>query len=320
MIRCSWSVWLLFAGMLTGSSCRQETLPLVWEDLSPLGDEILFRMVAASDGTVWIAGGHTWHSGVVYRLDPGAWALLTELRTGKALLGLDLAADGTVAVTGVDGQIFLREPQGPWQDRHPNRWDLSRAIRLLPGGRMVVAGGNAFESGYMFAMEPGQGPMEAFEHLNRINELVCPDERTIIAAGYGVMYRSTDQGAHWEIGDISGDHFMQLAFPDSLTGYAVGYGGSILKTTNGGQDWKSLRKGRRLDTRGLPFRGVHFRDVETGVAVGDQGLAWLTRDGGKSWQRLEGLPSRSDLHCVLVVGNTLVVAGAQGLLQRASLP
>jgi hypothetical protein len=315
-----WPVCLLGAGMLLISSCRPESLPLIWEDLSPSGDETLFRMAAAPDGTLWIAGGQTWLSGVVYRLDPGAFALQIELETGKAFLGLDRAADGTLAVTGVDGQIFLRAPQGLWQDRHPNRWDLSRAIRLLPGGRMVVAGGNAFEAGYMFTMDPGQGPMQSFEHLNRINELVSPDERTLLAAGYGVIYLSIDQGAHWEILDVSGDHFMQLAFPDSLTGYAVGYGGSILKTTNGGQAWKSLRNGRRLDTRGRPFRGVHFRDADTGVAVGDQGLAWLTRDGGRSWLQLEGLPARADLHCALLRGDTLLVAGDRGRLYRASLP
>lgn len=313
--------WLVLLGLGFGlTSCRPDPLPLVWEDLSTGSRETLYRLLAEPDGGVWIAGGDTWYHGSVYHLPPGGLQALPDLQTEKALLGLDRGPDGSLAVTGVDGHIYLRSPAGTWQDRHPQRWEIARAIRILPSGRLVIGGGNAFESGYMFHMDPATPAAGQFDHLNRINDLACPDSASLIAAGYGIMYRSRDQGVHWEVLDVSGDHFMRLHFPNARTGFAVGYGGSILKTTDGGESWDRLRNGRRLDTRGLPFRAIHFRDERTGVIAGDKGLLWLTTDGGDSWRPLESPPGRADLHGVLLNGQTLLVCGDRGGLYRASLP
>lgn len=310
-------LWGLSFGL---ASCRPDPLPMVWEDLSTGKRETLYRLIADPDGGVWIAGGDTWYHGAVYHLPPGGLQVQTDLRTEKALLGLGRGPDGSLAATGVDGHIHLRSPDGNWENRHPQRWEISRAIRVLPSGRMVIGGGNAFESGYMFYMDPGDPATGQFDHLNRINDLACPEPGALVAAGYGIMYRSRDDGMHWEVLDVSGDHFMQMHFAGARIGYAVGYGGSILKTTDGGGRWERLRNGRRLDTRGLPFRAVHFRDESNGVVAGDRGILWLTTDGGDSWKPLESPPGRSDLHGVLLIGKTLLVCGERGGLYRASLP
>jgi photosystem II stability/assembly factor-like uncharacterized protein len=65
---------------------------------------------------------------------------------------------------------------------------------------------------------------------------------------------------------------------NSNTGYAVGNGGTILKTTNGGTNWVSQSSG----TPNHLF-GVYFININTGWAAGDVGIILKTTDGGTNW-------------------------------------
>ncbi len=72
---------------------------------------------------------------------------------------------------------------------------------------------------------------------------------------------------------------LDVHFPENAeVGYAVGAGGTILKTTDGGATWTAQNSGT---TRNL--RGVYFLDNSTGFAVGDNGTALKTTDGGGTW-------------------------------------
>jgi len=56
---------------------------------------------------------------------------------------------------------------------------------------------------------------------------------------------------------------------------AVGDGGTILRTTNGGINWISQSSGTTEN-----FRGVSFTDVNNGTVVGDYGTILRTNNGG----------------------------------------
>jgi photosystem II stability/assembly factor-like uncharacterized protein len=65
---------------------------------------------------------------------------------------------------------------------------------------------------------------------------------------------------------------------DSGVGYAVGDGGTILKSADAGTAWSALTSGTTQNLYGVYF----FNDAE-GVAVGDGGSILRTTDGGASW-------------------------------------
>ncbi|MFC1558519.1 YCF48-related protein, partial [candidate division KSB1 bacterium] len=65
---------------------------------------------------------------------------------------------------------------------------------------------------------------------------------------------------------------------DSNTGWAVGYEGTILHTTDGGVNWSSQTSGTINY-----LTSVHFTDVNTGWAFGSSGIILYTIDGGTSW-------------------------------------
>ena len=70
-----------------------------------------------------------------------------------------------------------------------------------------------------------------------------------------------------------------VCFSDSITGYAVGSGGIILKTINGGADWIS----QTPTTQDL--YSVYFIPAKpnTGYAVGGNETILQTTNGGTTW-------------------------------------
>ena len=69
-----------------------------------------------------------------------------------------------------------------------------------------------------------------------------------------------------------------IAFRDENTGWAVGDGGTIRHTTNGGNAWTGQSSGT---TQSL--KAVAFSDNNNGWAVGAIGTIRATTDGGATW-------------------------------------
>ena len=77
-------------------------------------------------------------------------------------------------------------------------------------------------------------------------------------------------------------------FPDSNTGYIVGTGGTIMKTTNGGSSW-TFPSG--ITYPDMYFYSVYFSDANTGYIVGIPGISntckiLKTINGGIDWYSL----------------------------------
>lgn len=96
-----------------------------------------------------------------------------------------------------------------------------------------------------------------------------------------------DKGSGIKVGNVYGawratsiqkipERVIQAFFPDSMTGYAVGQNGVVLKTEDGGRTW-SLRHSQQ----GLGLTAVQFLDPRRGWIVG--GSIYKTVDGGNTW-------------------------------------
>jgi len=78
------------------------------------------------------------------------------------------------------------------------------------------------------------------------------------------------------------DNLREVYFINSNTGWTVGEGGTILKTTNGGTNWTI-----QVNFRFAYFIGCYFLNANVGWASGDGGL-YKTTDGGNSWNIQNG--------------------------------
>jgi hypothetical protein len=71
---------------------------------------------------------------------------------------------------------------------------------------------------------------------------------------------------------------MFVKFVNLNTGWVIGLGGSILKTTNGGDNWFSQSGSIQYD-----FMSAEFINPETGWLVGTEGIILKTTNGGNNW-------------------------------------
>lgn len=77
------------------------------------------------------------------------------------------------------------------------------------------------------------------------------------------------------------DDLASVDFPATGTGYAVGDGGVVVKSTDGGSTWSAVQSG---------FQGniwyTRFVNANEGIIAGDNGAAMKTTDGGATWSAL----------------------------------
>jgi len=84
----------------------------------------------------------------------------------------------------------------------------------------------------------------------------------------------------WQNPQPQGNRLADVCFVDETHGWAVGEGGTILVSKDGGQTWKSQSSGTSRD-----LNVVCFLDETHGWAAGEWEYVLVTRDGGKSWNR-----------------------------------
>ena len=97
-------------------------------------------------------------------------------------------------------------------------------------------------------------------------------------------------------------------FIDAETGWAVGGGGALIKTTDGGQRWQQLRR----PTEDI-LRDVYFTDPATGWLVCERSIYLLktndeprsyllkTIDGGATWKRIQAAGTDVDARLVRLI-------------------
>jgi len=100
---------------------------------------------------------------------------------------------------------------------------------------------------------------------------------------------------------------------DAVTAWAVGEGGVILKTSDGGATWTPQVSGT-----GAALFGVSAIDSSTAWAVGAGGVIVATSDGGATWRALNSRV-RADLYGVSAVSaSTCWAVGSGGTILKTS--
>lgn len=174
-------------------------------------------------------------------------------------------------------------------------------------------------------------------------------ERLVAVGLRGQIVYSDDQGKSWSQAKVPvSTDMVALAFPSALQGWAVGHGGVVLHSTDGGATWTKKLDGAQAakiaigyfesraasdpiaahllaDEKGLldaggtqPFLGVHFENDKVGYVVGTFNRIFRTEDGGETWQPLmDWTDNPKGLHFNAVVGgHGLYLAGELGLVWR----
>lgn len=177
-------------------------------------------------------------------------------------------------------------------------------------------------------------------------------ERVVAVGERGVIALSDDGAKHWRQARSVPVSVTLTAvrFADASNGWAVGHGGVILATRDGGESWTVQADGVRLaqaairaaaalsdnprgpllahqasqlaaDGPDKPLLDVHVVDANRIVAAGAYGLFFETLDGGAHWtaafDRLDN-PKAQHIYAMAVRSGHWLLAGEQGLLLRST--
>lgn len=158
------------------------------------------------------------------------------------------------------------------------------AVRLLPWVLGLMCAGQAWAAPAIALNDVHQAPLVAVGRAGS----------GLVAVGdHGVVALSAD-GQQWrQARSVPVEGLLTaVSFIDSQQGWAVGHGGVLLHSVDGGQDW-TLQK--HLEGRPV-LLSVLFTDARHGVVVGAYGYAARTANGGVTWQALQVGEEGDDFH------------------------
>lgn len=114
-------------------------------------------------------------------------------------------------------------------------------------------------------------------------DVVETGSRLVAVGEFGHILLSDDRGASWQQAQSvpTRNTLTSVIFLDNQTGYAVGHEATILKTSDGGQNWQLQYTERRGED---PLFGIYFADANNGITVGGFSKTFATNDGGKTWE------------------------------------
>jgi len=158
----------------------------------------------------------------------------------------------------------------------------------------------------------------------------------------GIVIRSEDEGRHWQQSPVpTSVTLTAVRFADDRHGVAVGHGGTVLVTDDGGMSWTRRLDGRRIAAL-MMAEAIARKDEAAQVAaqhltddgpdkplldalisgqgrllvIGAYGLALASDDGGATWRswadRLDN-PKGLHLYAIRRRGERIAIAGEQGL-------
>ena len=171
--------------------------------------------------------------------------------------------------------------------------------------------------------------------------------RLVAVGERGTVLLSDDNGIGWRQAQVPVQAALTaVRFADDRNGWAVGHLGAVLHSADGGATWATqlegvaaaqsllasaqrsgdaalLHRAQRLVAEGpdKPFLDIEIASPSRSYVVGAYGLAFETADAGAHWQPISArLPNPKGLHLygVRALGDTIVIAGEQGLLLRST--
>src|SRR5690606_28430197 len=128
---------------------------------------------------------------------------------------------------------------------------------------------------------------------NAIRDVDYINQFTGCACGDNKIYKTTNAGVNWFTQSHPTNDLIQGIWPvDSMVVYASGWFNTILKTTDGGENWIALRNGNPPDQPS--FESPFFLNRDTGWICGSL-IVFRTTNGGQTFDSIYTGTSSHDI-------------------------
>jgi hypothetical protein len=305
--------WIAMGMMIM--SCRKNEISVTVENLS-VSSSLQLHCIEPDGNNLLIAGGERFYQAALFRYEQHALTpvSLPQATAAKALLGLSVSGEGRAIACGYDGSFYLRDStSGEWKFIQSPLWKEWRDIQFISNDSALVIGRSAWKEGYMMRVDKnliGFGSITEVENFS-FSKLYIRSDGQLHRCGYGAMQYADRNGLQWEFSDAKNDNFSAQYWKNATEGLAVGYEGSILRTTDGGLRWNTLRNANNAVFKRLHILGIHGIGEQV-VLVGEKGLVMISNNLGSAWQTLKPF-TQADLHDVYLLNtHEALVVGSEG--------
>ncbi|MDR2239062.1 MAG: glycosyl hydrolase [Zoogloeaceae bacterium] len=205
--------------------------------------------------------------------------------------------------------------------RRTTRFPLCLLLAALTCAGAADTQGTALEDTAALLLQPAE--KRAYASAEMLLGAARAGQRLVAVGDHGVIVLSDDEGATFRQAQAVPVRatLTAVAFADAQNGWAVGHGGVILHTADGGENW-TLQHSEMDDDR--PLFSVYFSDAEHGVAAGLWSLLLTTADGGKNWTAVTLPPppegGKADRNLFALFANdkgALFIAAERGTVLRS---
>ncbi len=279
---------LIVICVFAGGACKKtQSLPNITEIATPV-DSRINKSIWISSDTGFICGGNKNNSGFIYQTTNGGktWTSVYTSNT-KSFYDIKFVNDSTAYCSGDKLTLLQSTNKGTtWKEMPysfvPEYFNYV-PMRCIFGDEklLMIIGGENFDTGAVLWMIDGQLKwVWHFDHEFRSGFNFSYNN--YILNGYGNSYKTKDMGYTYEAIDLQKDYFTSAFTIDQTTGYACGYNGSIVKTSDAGATWTKVLQENKLGKKRIHLNGICFNSSGKGFAVGNEGLL-LKSENGSSW-------------------------------------
>ena len=206
-----------------------------------------------------------------------------ELRRYDMLQAAAHSGDRVAVISSIGAVVTSADSGETWQ-RHE-----------IPG-RPSLIDVTACKSGEFFALDSERRvwrqvsgsddwvstPIDTLENTLSIH--CAPTGRVWVSASFGTLYWSDVSLSNWTEFSLYEDlQFTAVRFVDDANGFAVGEFGTVMVTSDGGDNWEMREP---IPNEFYPM-AADFLDASSGWVGGLDGVIWHTSDGAATWQRQE---------------------------------
>jgi len=272
-----------------------------------------------ADGVGYAIGGDTWQRGDLAMTNDFGESWTVQSITDKGMYGLDISGTEKLAV-GIDGQILSSGNGGDWRKWRTPFWNILLDLDVHPTAKYAVAvGGQRFKKGVIKTFRTNDFSVIHFDTLDKgLATVIHLGDDLWIAAGFGVVLRTENGGADWDINYPKEAYFTCLYVGDGDFVWMGSQYGGLWRSDDEGKTWSEMRKAQTA------FSSISFRDI----TQDDQGVLWLAGDRGTlAYSTNDGedlnylkIPEAYDIRALSIVERHIILATRSGEILSVTYP
>ena len=215
------------------------------------------------------------------------WQLLTH-NFNPYFESIKFRNDGSLLACGWQGTLAISQDQGiTWEDQVPTAIDLWQAS-IVDANTWYIAG----DKGTILKTTDGGQTMLKKGIVGSVDPYYAvyfknASEGWVTGKTTGKIYHTTNGGDSWSTFTIPGfaatKSYRDFFFINDTVGYALGVGGKVAKTVDGGVTWNLT--GDNINTAHSLFC-TYWKTEQNGYAGSRSGLLYITNNGGVTWSSI----------------------------------